>query len=114
MGVRTPPEPKLDPKATHSQSSRGASEGGGRSPTASFSFYFFFLLGRGQIYGLKQYFSIGYILRMYVCVPFFVACENFAGRQLVVAAQRLLPSQGGHAHQQWDFSMIRVFRYVFV
>jgi hypothetical protein len=50
---------------------------------------------------------------MYVCVPFFVACENFAGRRLVVAAQRLLPSQGGHAHQQWDFSMIRVLRYVF-
>jgi hypothetical protein len=58
---------------------------------------------------LKQYFSIGYILRMYVCVPFFVACENFAGQQLVVVAQALLSSQGGHAHQQWDFSVIRVF-----
>ena len=46
---------------------------------------------------------------MYVCVPFFVACENFAGQYLVVAAQPLLPSQGGHAHQQWDFSVIRVF-----
>ena len=34
MGVRTLPEPKLDPKATHGRSSMGASEGGGRSPKA--------------------------------------------------------------------------------
>ena len=92
----------------------GASEGGGRSPTASFSFFVFFLKNKffffwGQTYGLKHDFSTGYILRIYVCVSFFVACENFAGQQLVVASQPLLSSQGGHAHQQWDFSVIRVF-----
>ena len=32
MGAGTPPGPKLDPKTTHGQSSRGASEGGGAPP----------------------------------------------------------------------------------
>ena len=124
MGVRTLPEPKLDPKATHSQSSMGASEGGGRSPTASFSYFFknsfyyiLFFWGRGGLGGQFFQIRLGSVVPVLYCLRFrFGAGTAQPARPAGPTGPSGLAGLPGPACwlQQCQFSMTRVFSCVFV